>query len=360
MPYYAPALSFTGVGNILEQENIRRALGQTGLTPSQLDRYARAAINEMYIPYQNRMMSEEKLAEERRQFDIKQQLAEDVLKQQQGAGLLGAITNIGTTLGGGYLMYKALKPKEPTTPTPSISTALSPGISIAQSTPEYISYTIQPGAIERAYGLTGETTGAGAGAQAGTQATQSTWSALTSSPYFAPAAAGGLRAIGGLVSGERPERALARGAGTAAGTYAGAQIGTAIFPGVGTVIGSIIGSVVTDLVGDSCIIVTAIHGRDSEQVDIARRFRDTFLDSPTLRGYYFLAEQIVPFMKLYPDFKHYVKTLLVDKLIQFGRAVFDKQPVSDEAISTTLSFLSTCRQIGLGIPQYKRMNGEVI
>ncbi|HRR45399.1 MAG TPA: hypothetical protein P5224_12750, partial [Mesotoga sp.] len=110
MPYYAPALSFTGVGNILEQENIRRALGQTGLTPSQLDRYARAAINEMYIPYQNRMMSEEKLAEERRQFDVKQQLAEDVLKQQQGAGLLGAITNIGTTLGGGYLMYKALKP----------------------------------------------------------------------------------------------------------------------------------------------------------------------------------------------------------------------------------------------------------
>jgi len=319
MPYYAPALSFTGVGNILEQENIRRALGQTGLTPSQLDRYARAAINEMYIPYQNRMTSEQRLAEERRQFDVKQQLAEDVLKQQQGAGLLGAITNIGTTLGGGYLMYKALKPSTPTpTPTPTPTTATQTGT------------------------------------------TQSTWSALTSSPYFAPAAAGGLRAIGGLVSGERPERALARGAGTAAGTYAGAQIGTAIFPGVGTVIGSIIGSVVTDLLGDSCIIVTAIHGRDSEQVDIARRFRDTFLDSPTLRGYYFLAEQIVPFMKLYPDFKHYVKTLLVDKLIQFGRAVFDKQPVSDEAISTTLSFLSTCRQIGLGIPQYKRMNGEVI
>ena len=253
MPYYAPALSFTGAGNILEQENIRRALGQTGLTPSQLDRYARAAINEMYIPYQNRMTSEQRLAEERRQFDVKQQLAEDVLKQQQGAGLLGAITNIGTTLGGGYLMYKALKPSTPTpTPTPTPTTATQTGT------------------------------------------TQSTWSALTSSPYFVPGVAGGLRAIGGLVSGERPERALARGAGTAAGTYAGAQIGTAIAPGVGTVIGSIIGSVVTDLVGDSCIIVTAIHGRDSEQVDIARRFRDTFLDSPTLRGYYFLAEQMSP------------------------------------------------------------------
>ena len=45
---------------------------------------------------------------------------------------------------------------------------------------------------------------------------------------------------------------------------------------------------------DDCIIVTCCHGRHSEQVDIAREYRTGSCRTAQIRGYYALADKVVP------------------------------------------------------------------
>jgi hypothetical protein len=119
--------------------------------------------------------------------------------------------------------------------------------------------------------------------------------------YAGPAVAG---AVGGQF-GERigEDVGIGRtGGGLLGAAGTGAAIGAAI-PGVGPLAGAGIGAATygaTELISSvtgGCIIVTACHGPDSPEVDIARQYRDKYLDDDTLRGYYMLAELIVPFMK---------------------------------------------------------------
>jgi len=380
---------------LLRQQSILRALGQHGLTPSQLDTYAQAAIREMYQPAMNRAirtyelaqadkraqeqlgLQQEQLRLQREELGFKKEQAEQAAK----ASTLSAVAGLAGTAGLGYLGYKALKPEfiplsSNVTALPStssfVSSALTPVALTARDLSGMGAYTSasmfpklgalggEQFAVKASLGPLGTTAGTAgtAGTTAGTAT--SALSSLTSSPYFIPGVSGVLRTGFGLATGEEPKKAISSGVGTAVGAYIGQAI--APVPVIGAVVGSILGNVVGSLFGGGggCIIISAIHGRDSEEVDIARRFRDSFLDLPTLRGYYFLADRVVPLMELDPNFKQHVKQTLVDRLIRFGKAFFAKKQADDIDTNTTINFLTLCRCLGLQMTSYHRLNGEVI
>lgn len=114
-------------------------------------------------------------------------------------------------------------------------------------------------------------------------------------------------------------------------------------------------------VKDKCIIVTACTSPDSEEVNISRRYRDNFLTIAELRGYYMIAEKVVPIIQKYPIVKRIVKNGLVDNLIQYGRyalGVGEYPSFSSRII--TKSFLSLCRSIGNKKDMFIRSNGEAV
>lgn len=80
---------------------------------------------------------------------------------------------------------------------------------------------------------------------------------------------------------------------------------------------------------DACIIVTTATDPHSEEVNITRQYRDEFLDPVTLRGYYMIAEKVVPLMKKWPWFKQFIKKHLVDNLVEYGRYALEKAKVED-------------------------------
>jgi hypothetical protein len=111
-----------------------------------------------------------------------------------------------------------------------------------------------------------------------------------------------------------------------------------------------------------CIIVTACTDRDSYEVNITRQYRDKFLSQSSLRGYYCLAEKIVPILKRNDALRRTVKTWLVDRLVDYGEyrlGLKKKRPrLLSYAVAT--AFLATIKVIGSIIPQYVRLNGELI
>jgi hypothetical protein len=110
-----------------------------------------------------------------------------------------------------------------------------------------------------------------------------------------------------------------------------------------------------------CIIVTACYGADSGQVGLLREYRDRFMDNQMLRGYYMLAERIVPLMKQSPEFMEMIKTGLVDRWIKYAEyhlGCSDKPPrLLDRFVSE--GFLALCHRIGKQRVSYMRVNGEV-
>jgi DNA-binding protein len=110
-----------------------------------------------------------------------------------------------------------------------------------------------------------------------------------------------------------------------------------------------------------CIIVTACTSRDSYEVNVARQYRDNFLDQDQLRGYYCLAEKIVPMLTRKDKMRKAVKKYLVDRLVDYGEyrlGLKEKKPRILSCIVATV-FLATIKTIGAIIPQYTRINGEV-
>lgn len=117
---------------------------------------------------------------------------------------------------------------------------------------------------------------------------------------------------------------------------------------------------IVDFIEDACIIVTACTNRNSEEVDITRQYRDRYLDQDQLRGYYWLAEKIVPKLNSEKRIK-FCKKHLVDKLVEYGSYKLGITEVKPSIKSTIVSkvFLGTIKSIGYMLPQYIRLNGEV-
>jgi len=119
--------------------------------------------------------------------------------------------------------------------------------------------------------------------------------------------------------------------------------------------------------GEGCIIITAATAPDSYEVQVAREYRDWFLSPSTLRGYYIIAERVVPIMRKYRVIKGLIKRHLVDNLIifarwQLGNHGIDEQMArpSNTAICVTSVFLFLCDIIGSKTRSYIRFNGEIV
>jgi len=110
-----------------------------------------------------------------------------------------------------------------------------------------------------------------------------------------------------------------------------------------------------------CIIVTACTDRHSPEVEIAREYRDKFLDADQLRGYYQIAEKIVPLIESNGTIKRLVKKWLVDRLVDYGAVVLGKKEKTLLRSSWIVSraFLSLIRTVGKMREQFVRCNGEV-
>ena len=130
------------------------------------------------------------------------------------------------------------------------------------------------------------------------------------------------------------------------------QIAGGIEKTIGKVVGWVTGG---------CIIVTACTDRHSPEVEITRQYRDKFLDSDQLRGYYCVADRFVPTIVHNPRVREYVKKHLVDRLVDYGeyRLGLKKNRPRLSSVLVSKTFLATIKTIGMVLPQYIRDNGEV-
>jgi hypothetical protein len=160
------------------------------------------------------------------------------------------------------------------------------------------------------------------------------------------------------VGGER-ERSIFGGA--VGGAAAGAAAGTYIWPAVGTVAGGVIGGVVGAAEEAFCIIVTACTERNSPEVEITREYRDKFLDADQLRGYYMIAEKIVPILERNKTVRLIVKRLLVDRLVDYGKVAlgYRTQTLLTGSQLVSCLFLMLCRVVGKSQKRFVRSNMEV-
>jgi len=109
-----------------------------------------------------------------------------------------------------------------------------------------------------------------------------------------------------------------------------------------------------------CIIVTACTYPDSPEVNLTREYRDKFMDADQLRGYYMIAEQVVPKMEKSEKVKYLVRRYLVDNLIEYGSFALGQSVKSGwRAALISTAFLALCRIVGKTRKHYQRANGEV-
>jgi hypothetical protein len=95
-------------------------------------------------------------------------------------------------------------------------------------------------------------------------------------------------------------------------------------------------------------------------VEIARKFRNKYLSYAQLRGYYLLADKIVPILERNETVRINVKKWLVDRLIEYGKyrlGIYAKASLSSIIVSKI--FLATIKTIGVFVHRYVRLNGEV-
>jgi hypothetical protein len=122
-----------------------------------------------------------------------------------------------------------------------------------------------------------------------------------------------------------------------------------------------IGQSISSVVSDSCIIVTACCGRDSEEVDITRRFRDKFMTKEQTRGYYMISQELAPMMKANPLLCDMIKTTIVDHLIEYGKSRLGMTKTCSRASMTIAhDFLKGCQKAGKTADKFIRSNGEEV
>jgi len=250
------------------------------------------------------LSSNEALAREKMELDrslssyetsMNELLANQRLEQEKKQAQTANIIGLGQTAATAGLGYTALK-----------GTGVFGGAGLATGAGPGVAST----GIEAALGGAGEmgaTTGiaaptAGIGAYAGGAGIGYGVGSLTGS------------ALGGGTKG------AAGGALTGAG--AGALYGTYVFPGIGTGIGAAIGAI-TGAIGGSgkcCFIFIASHGHLHP---IVRKYRDEKMTKRNRRGYYWLADRLVPLMEKSKIATWIVKWLMVKPMTCYGKYYYN-------------------------------------
>lgn len=137
---------------------------------------------------------------------------------------------------------------------------------------------------------------------------------------------------------ERQARVTTAALGGYAGWMAGAKIGA-----VGGPAGMAIGAAAGWVLGGGCIIISACTDPNSYEVNIAREYRDTYMNLYELAGYYSLAEIVVPIMP-----RKLIKRYLVDRLVDYGEVMFGykKEMKFYSSRYVKRGFLGLCSFIG--------------
>lgn len=106
--------------------------------------------------------------------------------------------------------------------------------------------------------------------------------------------------------------------------------------------------------GNVCIIISSCTSPDSYEVNIAREYRDKFMNFEVLTGYYSLCIYIVPLIQKYPLFKRVIKKILVDRLVDYGECCLGYKEKRKYLTSYLVkaSFLGLCRIIGKGVNRF--------
>ena len=235
------------------------------------------------------------------------------------------------------------------------------------------------GGGKAAVGLTPMATG-GTGAVSGLTAAGAIQAGYTPAQMAAAGYTGTGGAFAGAPTGlavNAPEAAAATTTGTGAGAYvapaamvyAGLKANQMVFDDVKEYPKEIVqaSKFVTDVIEapfeavfSGCIIITAATNPHSYEVNVTRKYRDRYLSQQTLRGYYMIAEQIVPLMHKSKRFKKFIKKHLVDHIVrhcEWGIGIRKKRPIISSFITET--FLNFCDGLGSTKECFIRLNGEV-
>lgn len=110
-----------------------------------------------------------------------------------------------------------------------------------------------------------------------------------------------------------------------------------------------------------CIIVSVCYGLDSPEANTAREYRDAFMDNQELRGYYMIAEKVVPVLKRHSLLAGLLKKHIVSRWIEVAASELYEEKERPGLISYAVSFgfLWLCRKIGQQRISFQRANGEV-
>ncbi len=358
---------------ILQKDKQTQMTGAQGLTPEQLGALRSAELTEGAVNARN-IFNQNEI---NRRNAVAEKQASDMMRANKSAQNMGAAIKLGTMATEYYPQNKE-----------AVSGAYNYITGAGASAYEGASAAYQGVSAANAAGLStsvgntaasegvlalGET---GTMGQAAANTGASAGGASVFAPYLWPAAAGyaapvilnaihedsteniGHNITGGAV---RHEKTAAQVGSTATGAVAGAVAGAAAtsWSGPGAIVGGVIGGL-AGLASESCIIVTACTDRNSYEVEVTRQYRDKFLTGTQLRGYYCLAEKLVPTIENNTTVRTLVKKHLVDRLVDYGEmklGLKDNCKLSSKVVSNL--FLGLIKTVGFLIPQYTRLNGEI-
>lgn len=148
------------------------------------------------------------------------------------------------------------------------------------------------------------------------------------------------------------------GAGLGAGIASGALAGSSFAPGPGTIIGGVLGALSGVLGGSSkggCMIITACTDPNSYEVNVARIFRDDYMNPVAVKGYYVFAPVAAWALRLCPFLRRWTKRHIVDRLVRVGAFIlsldYDLKPAETPSTKdwiVTRRFLDVCAWLGYG------------
>lgn len=219
----------------------------------------------------------------------------------------------------------------------------------------------------------------GAGSEVATNTASAGTAANAGSSALGSAVGTGLKFAGNAAAGYGTAKTMkalganediASGVGAAAGAWGGWQAGATagtLFGPAGTLVGGTVGAIGGLLSGafsgqddSKCIIVTACTDRFSPEVVVARTYRDAYMTADQIRGYYMLADHIVPVLHRYDSVKHYTYTYFVQPLVAYGEHAlrYTADQPSRYAKWVTRTFLGLCNWLGKQRTTYTRSTGE--
>lgn len=143
-------------------------------------------------------------------------------------------------------------------------------------------------------------------------------------------------------------------AGAAAGATVGAFVPIPGAPVAGAVIGGTLGGI-RQIVSDCCFIFVEAY---SGLLPIVRRYRDEHMTDKNRRGYYRIADKIVPMMQKSKAFKWAVRIVMTGPMVSYGKYFYGVGKIGIIFAPVAKMWLKIFDLLGSGT--YTRKNGEKI